>query len=339
MRPNFFRKFFQKSQKTLKKFAPSAQNREMRLSASKKCALYGERVPQSNQVWSRSPFLPSKEYPLFHKKSPEFSRSKRRSTDPKEICHTEGLSLTQKELCLSYPKEMVFLETGVDLGVKLCENLLKNSMWNCPNKPTKDAIKFLGKKNTKEIGFSSALLAAAGMAVLHDACRRGDIQNCQCSFTKNGMQNCNLDAAVTYGYEFSKGFIDVEQHETYLDILSDADKSQRRRDAMAKKKERRQMEEKLLKLYNAELGRYLARKSSTMSCKCYGVSGSCSQKQCTEKIAKFSTIASDIYRAYKKSKRVRLYKNNLVDRRNKKNIFVTEAGEVMPFEEDKLGLG
>ena len=199
MRPNFFRKFFQKSQKTLKKFAPSAQNREMRLSASKKCALYGERVPQSNQVWSRSPFLPSKEYPLFHKKSPEFSRSKRRSTDPKEICHTEGLSLTQKELCLSYPKEMVFLETGVDLGVKLCENLLKNSMWNCPNKPTKDAIKFLGKKNTKEIGFSSALLAAAGMAVLHDACRRGDIQNCQCSFTKNGMQNCNLDAAVTYG--------------------------------------------------------------------------------------------------------------------------------------------
>ena len=50
MRPNFFRKFFQKSQKTLKKIGPSAQNREMRLTASKKCAFYGERVPQSNQV-------------------------------------------------------------------------------------------------------------------------------------------------------------------------------------------------------------------------------------------------------------------------------------------------
>ena len=54
MRRNLFQKFFQKSQKTLKKFAPSAQNREMRLSASKKCALYGERVPQSNQVCSKT---------------------------------------------------------------------------------------------------------------------------------------------------------------------------------------------------------------------------------------------------------------------------------------------
>ena len=133
MRPYFFENFSKNRKKPSKNLAPTAQNREMRLSASKKCALYGERVPQSNQVWSRSPFLPSKEYPLFHKKSPEFSRSKRRSTDPKEICHTEGLSLTQKELCLSYPKEMVFLETGVDLGVKLCEKFTqKIQMWNCP---------------------------------------------------------------------------------------------------------------------------------------------------------------------------------------------------------------
>ena len=46
----FFSKIFPKIAKNPQKICAKSQNREMRLSASKKCALYGERVPQSNQV-------------------------------------------------------------------------------------------------------------------------------------------------------------------------------------------------------------------------------------------------------------------------------------------------
>ena len=232
----------------------------------------------------------------------------------------------------------MFLSSAVDLGIKLCESMLKNSMWNCPNKPTNEAIKFLGKKNSKELGFSHALLSAAGMAQIHDACKRGDIQQCQCEIMRSGYRSqnfnydsdrqnqleiCSMDAAVNYGYEFSKGFIDVEQYERQdYDMVDASELSKRRRDVNAKKRERRAAEEKLLKLYNAEVGRMIAKQSSALDCKCFGVSGSCSQKKCTEKIARFGTIAADIYRAYKRSKRVKLYKGKLVDRRDRNKVFI-----------------
>lgn len=219
------------------------------------------------------------------------------------------------------------LSTGVELGVKSCESLLKNSMWNCPNKFTDKQIKFLGKKNTKEIGFSTSLLSAAGMAVLHDACRRGDISSCDCSLETNGRRNCEVTAAIRYGYAFSKNFIDVENFETYLDFITDEQRSLRSRDASARKREKRAKEEKWLKLYNAEIGRFIVSRSSKEECKCFGVSGSCTEQQCTERIDKFGTIAADIYKAYKQSKRVRLYKDQLVDRRDKRRVYVDRDGQ------------
>ena len=99
-------------------------------------------------------------------------------------------------------------------------------------------------------------MAAAGMKMIVSACNRGDLAACSCI----GRTHCK-DIGVLYGYHFSKSFIDVQEYEkvSTVPMTSDSYNSKQRRSMKSlSKSERREIEQKLLNLYNNEVGRVVS---------------------------------------------------------------------------------
>lgn len=262
-----------------------------------------------------------------------------------DICNAPGLTPTQQALCKVFPEEARFLQMGSRMGKQECQTQLKDSTWNCPAKVSPNGFSFKTKRNTKEEAFGKAVLAAAGMKMLATGCAMGEIENCNCK-NKNRRDNSGRNQqmcaseAIEFGYQWSKQFIDQEfaEFESNPQISKKRSSGDRNMSVRnARKSKRRDEEQRMLALYNAEAGRVVAKNSAKVTCKCHGVSGTCSTKTCNNKIDKFGTVAKNLVNSYKHAKRVRLNPrtHQLEDRKNKRRVYVTARGEIMNVSADR----
>ncbi|XP_076253156.1 protein Wnt-8a-like isoform X2 [Rhynchophorus ferrugineus] len=170
---------------------------------------------------------------------------------------------------------------AVILASEHCQKVFKWDKWNCPRE---DFERFIYSSGTKEAAFAKAILAAAIVHSITKNCTR-EIRGCGCNSNYNGplpnhsnkwpWNKCSDD--VSFGNRVAKELFE--------------------------KQEKSNSVEGFIGKHNFRVGRQMAHQMNK-NCRCHGVSGSCSLKNCWTHVKPFEEIAANLKEKYNKAKRL-----------------------------------
>ncbi|XP_066262326.1 protein Wnt-5b-like [Euwallacea similis] len=205
-----------------------------------------------------------------------------------------GLSPGQTRFCQLYLDHMNPVAMGAKQSLNECKHQFQNRRWNCS---ILDNINVFGPMITiasRETAFAHALASAGVAHSIARGCRDGQLTSCGCSRMDRpkdlkkewvwGGCGDNLE----YGYKFTQNFIDVREKERKF------------------KRGSREQGRVLMNLHNNEAGRRAVIKKSKVTCKCHGVSGSCSLITCWQQLASFREIGDYLRDKYDGATEVRV---------------------------------
>ncbi|XP_077999409.1 protein Wnt-8b-like isoform X2 [Glandiceps talaboti] len=172
---------------------------------------------------------------------------------------------------------------GVQHGMEECHHQFLWDRWRCPVDPNSLPIfnqNALPSAN-KETSFVHAISSAGVMYTLTRNCSLGDFEKCGCDDSKKGRQGgegwtwggCSDN--VNFGEDVSKLVVDT--FETGKDARA------------------------AMNLHNNEAGRRAVRQTLKRTCKCHGVSGSCTTQTCWRQLAEFRVVGDFLKRKYERS--------------------------------------
>ncbi|KAK2899095.1 hypothetical protein Q8A67_010513 [Cirrhinus molitorella] len=191
-----------------------------------------------------------------------------------------GLSKGQKKLCQLYQDHMHFIGEGAKTGIRECQYQFRNRRWNCSTVDNTSVFGRVMQIGSRETAFTYAISAAGVVNAVSRACREGELS----SYWLWGGCGDNLN----YGYRFSKEFVDAREREKTLTKGS------------------MESARLLMNLHNNEAGRRIASDLAHVSCKCHGVSGSCSLKTCWLQLADFRKVGDALKEKYDSAAAMRL---------------------------------
>uniref|UniRef100_A0A8C4R8Y7 Protein Wnt n=1 Tax=Eptatretus burgeri TaxID=7764 RepID=A0A8C4R8Y7_EPTBU len=225
----------------------------------------------------------------------------------KPLCHeVAGLSAGQRKLCHLYKDHVVHIGGGARLAIQECQRQFARRRWNCSTVDGKAVFGKLTLTGSRETAFVYAISAAGVVHAVSRACREGELTTCGCSRAARPRDllrdwlwgGCGDN--IEYGYRFAREFVDARERE----------KSHRRRSP--------QHARKLMNLHNNEAGRRAVYGLANVTCKCHGVSGSCSLKTCWLQLADFRSVGTQLKERYDLAKVVRVTRKSRLEPRNRK---------------------
>ncbi|GBM55238.1 Protein Wnt-5a [Araneus ventricosus] len=158
--------------------------------------------------------------------------------------------------------------------------------------------------SSREAAFAHAIAAAGVVHTVSRGCRDGQLSNCGCS---RAMRPKNLHRDwiwggcgdnIEYGYRFTEGFVDVREREVNHPRGS------------------REQGRKLMNLHNNEAGRRAVIRKVRVTCKCHGVSGSCSLVTCWQQLAPFREVGDYLKDKYDGATEVKINHRGKLQIRN-----------------------
>uniref|UniRef100_A0A0K8TFX1 Protein Wnt n=1 Tax=Lygus hesperus TaxID=30085 RepID=A0A0K8TFX1_LYGHE len=198
----------------------------------------------------------------------------------------KGFSVGQVRLCQVYNDHMEGVSAGAGAGLLECKHQFNNRRWNCSTVEDSSVFGPLNTIGSRESAFIHAIMAAGITHAIGRRCRDGQLSSCSCSRAGRpkdlhhqwiwGGCGDNLE----YGYKFTQSFVDVRERE----------RRYRRGSA--------EHGRALMNLHNNEAGRRAVIKMSKVTCKCHGVSGSCSLITCWQQLSTFREIGDYIMDKY-----------------------------------------
>lgn len=245
-------------------------------------------------------------------------------------CRTEANNAPKRVLeQKAYPLLFGIVKQGARKGIKECQRLFKNNVWNCTlnNKHVfKDLpifIKTTLPHATRETAFIHAISTASIIHEILMQCRLKRIPGCGCADKKKQRQGngdwkwggCGDN--IRFGEKETRRFINK------LEIGNDARTA--------------------FNLHNNEVGRKVVRLSLKRECKCHGVTGSCNLKTCWRQIQPLNVIGSKLKLKYRNALQVSFVNKKLVKRKksstsmDKKLVFLEPSPDFCK-RNDTLGL-
>ncbi|XP_053306223.1 protein Wnt-8b [Spea bombifrons] len=175
---------------------------------------------------------------------------------------------------------------GAQSGIEECKYQFAWDRWNCPERTLQLSSHSGLRSANREAAFVHAISSAGVMYTLTRNCSLGDFDNCGCDDTRNGQPGgqgwlwggCSDN--VGFGEAISKQFVDA------LETGQDA------RAAM--------------NLHNNEAGRKAVKSTMKRTCKCHGVSGSCTTQTCWLQLPEFREVGYYLKEKYHKALKVDL---------------------------------
>ncbi|NP_001161678.1 wingless-type MMTV integration site family, member 8 precursor [Saccoglossus kowalevskii] len=167
---------------------------------------------------------------------------------------------------------------GAMHGMEECRHQFLWDRWNCPESSLPMFTQNALERANRETSFVHAISSAGVMYTLTRNCSLGDFDKCGCDDTKKGDQGgegwkwggCSDN--VNFGERVSKMFVDA--------LVTG-------KDAWA-----------VMNLHNNEAGRKAVRQTLKRTCKCHGVSGSCTTQTCWKQLSEFRVIGDFLKRKY-----------------------------------------
>ncbi|XP_050293050.1 protein Wnt-1-like [Anthonomus grandis grandis] len=216
-------------------------------------------------------------------------------TAHKEKCQKiEFFVEKQRDLCSKYDKILPIISAGAKLAVEECQTQFAFSRWNCTTFPEKNnTFGNVVTIKSREAAYINAISAASMAYAVTRACTKGELaEYCSCDnkirqrkTVKWKWGGCSDD--IRYGEKFSREFLDVQEDQnTALGLMN---------------------------LHNNEAGRRAVRSRMQRTCKCHGVSGSCSMQICWRRLPSLRKVAEGLYKRYEGASHVKY-----VERRRKK---------------------
>ncbi|XP_076335757.1 protein Wnt-5b-like [Tachypleus tridentatus] len=223
-----------------------------------------------------------------------------------------GLSKGQFKLCLLYYDHIPFIARGANLAISECHFQFRNRRWNCTSitNTTNDIVIQIA---SREAAFVHAVTAAGVVYSVSRGCRDGQLGGCGCSRAAR-PHNLHRDWVwggcgdnIEYGYRFGEGFVDVREREKKIHRGST------------------QHARKLMNLHNNEAGRRAIIHKTHVTCKCHGVSGSCSLITCWQQLASFREIGDHLRDKYDGATEVGINRRGKLQIKNPRHILPTSA--------------
>ncbi|TKC47911.1 hypothetical protein EI555_012952 [Monodon monoceros] len=167
---------------------------------------------------------------------------------------------------------------GAQSGIEECKYQFAWDRWNCPERALQLSSHGGLRSANRETAFVHAISSAGVMYTLTRNCSLGDFDNCGCDDSRNGQLGgqgwlwggCSDN--VGFGEAISKQFVDA------LETGQDA------RAAM--------------NLHNNEAGRKAVKGTMKRTCKCHGVSGSCTTQTCWLQLPEFREVGAHLKEKY-----------------------------------------
>ncbi|CAK8685468.1 unnamed protein product [Clavelina lepadiformis] len=222
-----------------------------------------------------------------------------------EFCkNIPGLTPQQRSMCQERPDAIVVVSEGAQLAISECRWQFRNNRWNCTSTGNKTLFGTELRIASKEKAFDYAIKSAGILYAIVTACGQGRLSDCGCDMKKgyyrtrrttpkrrspnqieknNGYitawrwGGCSVD--VTYGLNYSREFVNA--------------------------REIRQNARSLMNIHNYEVGRMAVVKNLRRVCRCHGVSGSCTMRQCWITLPSFRHVGDVLRRKYEIARNVR----------------------------------
>ncbi|XP_065580865.1 protein Wnt-5b-like [Artemia franciscana] len=231
-----------------------------------------------------------------------------------------GLSPGQSKLCQLYQDHMGFVGRGARQGIAECQWQFRNRRWNCSTVQDSTVFGPILSIGSREAGFAHAIAAAGVVYAVSRACREGQLSSCGCSRASRPKSlnkewiwgGCGDN--VEYGYKFTQGFVDVRERE----------RNYRRGSA--------EQGRSLMNLHNNEAGRRATIKKTRVTCKCHGVSGSCSLVTCWQQLSSFREIGDYLKDKYDGGTEVKVNRRGRLQVKNP-SYAVPTANELVFIDE------
>lgn len=147
---------------------------------------------------------------------------------------------------------------------------------------------------SRETAFTHAITSAGVSLSVSRACRDGRLSSCSCS---RAARPRNLHSEwvwggcgdnLEYGYKFTEVFVDIRERERKV------------------KRGSREQGRQLMNRHNNEAGRRAVIAKSRVTCKCHGVSGSCSLITCWQQLPTFREIGDFLKDKYEGATEVKV---------------------------------
>ncbi|KAM3605561.1 uncharacterized protein V6R79_000812 [Siganus canaliculatus] len=175
---------------------------------------------------------------------------------------------------------------GAQSGIEECKHQFAWDRWNCPERALQLSTHSSLRSANREAAFVHAISSAGVMYTLTRNCSLGDFDNCGCDDSRNGQRGGHgwlwggCSDNVVFGEAISKQFVDA------LETGQDA------RAAM--------------NLHNNEAGRKAVKGTMQRTCKCHGVSGSCTTQTCWLQLPEFREVGNYLKEKYHRALKVDL---------------------------------
>jgi wingless-type MMTV integration site family protein 5 len=216
----------------------------------------------------------------------------------------KGLSKGQTQLCFLYQDHIPHIGRGARLGISECQYQFKNRRWNCSTVDDSTVFGHILNIASREAAFAHAVSAAGVVHAIARACRDGQLSHCGCSRATR-PKNLHRDWIwggcgdnIEYGYRFAESFIDVKERENNYPKGS------------------REQGRKLMNLHTNEAGRRAVIRKTRVTCKCHGVSGSCSLVTCWQQLSSFREVGDFLKDKYDGATEVKINKRSKLQIRN-----------------------
>ncbi|XP_013420011.1 protein Wnt-9a [Lingula anatina] len=219
---------------------------------------------------------------------PRHKNSAGPQTDP-EICEMLKLNTKQKRMC-KRDKNGGVADTLVEatrLSALECQFQFRYERWNCSSGQYRLNIL---KKGFKETSFLYAISSAGLVHAFSRACSRGQLDRCTCDESFNNQKTrqawlwggCGDN--IKFGSKFARKFLKAAK-KSGQDLRAKMDQ------------------------HNSNVGIKAVKDGVDTTCKCHGVSGSCTVRTCWRQLAPFHEMGNKLKDRYDKSVKVELSNN------------------------------
>ncbi|XP_068238838.1 protein Wnt-9a-like [Palaemon carinicauda] len=221
------------------------------------------------------------------------------TTDLSKLCRRVGVHGRGHHSCARSAEFAGVMAEAAWVGVNHCQHMMKYDRWNCSLGHSRLKIT---KKAFRETAFMQAISAAAVSHVVSRACSAGRLSTCSCDdYSADRTENLKVwrwggcGDNLRYGSRFTRRLFISGKKTNKM-------KSKRKMGGKSKMQMSQEQQSRDFKshidAHNAKVGMQVIVSGKSRSCKCHGVSGSCSMLTCWYQLPSFTVSAQVIKRLY-----------------------------------------